>query len=87
MKLIRFNAWVFFKRKKKKLKTKKRKYPNYLFLFFLFKLETPRYIEVDYLTLTVFLLRGFSVLSQHTYYLNKFFSFRFFSLYNYKKIN
>lgn len=89
--IFRFNSWKFFKqkffKKKQNLKFKKRKNPNFLYLFYLYKLNIPRYIEVDYLTLTLFFLKKQSTNIQTTYYLNKLFSFKLFSLYNFKKIN
>jgi len=89
--IFKFNAWKFYKQKffskKNKLKWKKRKNPKYLFLFFLFKLNLPKFLEVDYLTLTIFFLKKQNIFIQSSYYLSKFFSFKLFSLYNFKKIN
>ena len=89
--LHRFNSWKFFKKKnlKKKIyfKLKKRKSPKYLNLLFLFKVNTPKFLEIDYLTLTIFLICKKLNLYFNNFYFNKFFSFKFFSLYNFKKIN
>ena len=89
--LFKLNSWKFFKqklfKKKHQLKQKKKKIPKYLYLFYLFKLNTPTNLEVDYLTMSVYLLYKGSVYNQSTYYLNKLFSFKLFSLYNFKKIN
>lgn len=89
--IYRFNLWRFFKqkyfKKKQQLRPKKRKTPKFLHLFFLFKLNVPKTIEVDFLTLTVFLLKKVDCFLQSSYYLNKPFSFKLFSLYNFKKIN
>lgn len=89
--LYRFNLWRFFKqkyfKKKQQLRPKKRKTPKYLYIFFLFKLNIPKTIEIDFLTLTLFLLKKESCFLQSSYYLNKPFSFKLFSLYNFKKIN
>ncbi len=89
--LFRLNSWKFFKQKffkqKQQLKLKKRKTPKFLFLFYLFKLDIPKFIEVDYFTLTVFFLKKLNAFVNTTYFLNKMFSFRLFSLYNFKKIN
>jgi hypothetical protein len=88
--LIKRNTWLFYKQKDYKkedgLKPKKRKIPKYIILFYLFKLNTPKFLEIDYPSLTIFLLKsvGFNLSS---YYLNKIFSFKLFPLYNYKKIN
>ena len=88
---FKLNSWKFFKKKllKKKthLKLKKKKTPKYLYLFYLFKLNTPQNIEIDYFTMSICLLYKNLTIHQPTYYLNKFFSFKLFSLYNFKKIN
>lgn len=89
--LYKFSIWKFFRqkhfKKKKYLKPKKRKFPKFLNLFSLYKLNTPRTLEVDFCTLSVFLLKKEPSFIQSSYYLNKSFSFKLFSLYNYKKIN
>jgi hypothetical protein len=89
--LFKFNSWIFFKNKflnkKNQNKLKKRKTPKYLFLFFLFKLNIPSYLEVDYMTLSIFFLKKNHEYINSSYYLNKLFSFKLFSLYNFKKIN
>jgi hypothetical protein len=89
--LFKLNSWKFFRQKffkqKQQLKSKKRKSPKYLFLFYLFKLNVPKFLEVDYFTLTVFFLRKPTTFINSTYYLNKLFTFKLFSLYNFKKIN
>ncbi len=89
--LFRLNSWKFFKQKffkqKQQLKVKKRKLPKYLYLFYLFKLDVPKFLEVDYLTLSIFFLKKLTIFKSSTYYLNKLFSFKLFSLYNFKKIN
>lgn len=89
--LYKFNNWKFFKqkffKKKQQLRIKKRKLPKYIHLFFLYKLNVPKLLEVDFLTLSVFLLKKEDLFVQSSYYLNKPFSFKLFSLYNFKKIN
>ena len=89
--LFRLNSWKFFKQKlfkqQQQLKTQKRKTPKYLYLFFLFKLNTPKYIEYDFSTLSICVLR-YNTNDTHTpYYFNKLFSYKLFPLYNFKKIN
>lgn len=89
--LFRLNSWKFFKQKlfkqQQQLKTQKRKTPKYLYLFFLFRLDTPKYFEYDYLTLSICVLK-YNIGNTYTaYYFNKFFSYKLFSLYNFKKIN
>ncbi len=83
--------WRFFKqkffKKKHNLKIKKKKIPKYLYLFYLYKLNVPKTLEVDFLTLSVFILKKENIFLQSSYYLNKPFSFKLFSLYNFKKIN
>ena len=89
--LFRFNSWKWFKqkllKKKQSLKFKKKKTPKYFYLFFLFKLNVPKFLEVDYLTLSIFFIKKLNSFEYSTYYLNKLFSFKLFSLYNFKKIN
>jgi hypothetical protein len=88
---FRLSSWKFFKQKffrqQQQLKPLKRKTPKYLYLFFLFKLNTPKYLEIDYFSLTILILKPLDVQLYTTYYINKFFSYRLFSLYNFKKIN
>ncbi len=89
--LFRLSSWKFFKQKffrqQQQLKPLKRKTPKYLYLFFLFKLNLPKHLEVDYFTLTILVLKPLSTQLHTTYYLSKFFSYKLFSLYNFKKIN
>lgn len=89
--LFRYTTWKFFKKKlfKKKqgLRSKKRKNPKYLYLFCNFKLNTPSFLEVDFLTISISLLRLQNTNIQSSYYLNKTFSYKLFPLYNFKKIN
>lgn len=91
MSLYKFSTWKFFKKKffKKKqgLKTKKRKNPKYLYAFCHFKLNTPRFLEVDFFTMTAYILKNQNTSLQPSYYLNKSFSYKMFPLYNFKKIN
>lgn len=86
--LFKYNFWKFFKQKLLQQKQqKKKKNPKYLHLFFIFKLNVPKFLEVDYSTLTIFFLKKQNAFIQTSYYLNKLFSFKLFSLYNFKKIN
>lgn len=89
--LFRLNSWKFFKQKffkqQQQLKIKKRKTPKYIFLFYLFKLDIPKFLEVDYLTLSIYFLKKLDSFKSSTYFLNKLFSFKLFPLYNFKKIN
>jgi len=89
--LYKHNSWKLFKqkilKKQQQLKIKKRKLPKYLYLFFLFKVNIPKIFEIDYLTLSLFFLKKNNIFLQNSYYLNKLFSFKLFSLYNFKKIN
>jgi hypothetical protein len=50
-------------------------------------MNTPKFLEIDYLSLSIFFLKKPKLYTYSTYYLNKLFSFRLFALYNYKKIN
>lgn len=87
--IFRFNSWKFFKTKffKKSVVKNKKKYPKFLPLFFLFKMNVYRFLEVDFVTLTIFFLKKVNDYRLFTYYLDKVFSFKLFSLYNFKKIN
>lgn len=89
--LFRFNSWRFFKKKlfrqQQQLKPLKRKTPKYLYLFFLFRLDIPKFLELDYFSLTVLILKPSNSQMYTTYYINKLFSYKLFSLYNFKKIN
>lgn len=76
------DSWKFFK--KKFLKGKfhiKRKLPRYLDFFFSYKLNIPKYLEVDYLTLTVFLLNNRKIDANNIFYYKQF-NKTFFPLYN-----
>lgn len=89
--LFRYNSWKFFKtktiKKKKKIKFKKRKNPKFVQALFLFKFNVPKFIEVDYLTLTIFFIKKLNAYTSSSYYINKLFSFKMYSLYNFKKLN
>ena len=89
--LFRYNLWKFYKQKfykhQEQIKAKKRKTPKYIFLFFLFKINTPKFLEVDYNSLSIFFLKKKNTFIFSSYYLNKLFSWKLFQLYNYKKIN
>ena len=91
MKLIRLNAFKFWKKKyfakKRKVKVKPRRYPYYYLFFFIYKLNVPRYLEVDYTILSIIILKKFDISLNTTFFLNKLFSYKLFNLYNYKKIN
>lgn len=88
---FRHHSWKFFKQKffklQDNLRPKKRKSPKYLYLFFLFKVNTPKLLEIDYFSLSIFLLKKQEAFTFSSFYLNKLFSFKLFSLYNFKKIN
>jgi ribosomal protein S4 len=91
--LFRYNLWKFYKQKNYKsqseptLKQKKKRTPKHFYIFFLFKLDSPKFLEIDFLTLSVLFIIKYDFFRFSSYYLNKFFSFKLFSLYNYKKIN
>lgn len=89
--LFRHHSWKFFKQKffkiQDNLRPKKRKSPKYLLFFFLFKVNTPKFLEVDYFSLSIILLKKQDAFVFSSFYLNKLFSFKLFSLYNFKKIN
>jgi hypothetical protein len=89
--IFKFHAWRYFKHKfilkNENIDKKKRKNPKYLLFFFFFKLNVPKFLEIDYLTLSIFFLTKESIFVQTSYYLNKLFSWKLFPLYNYKKIN
>jgi hypothetical protein len=86
------SAWLFFKKnflnkKVKSKKIKKRKNPKYLYLLYIFKLNIPQYLDVDFITLTSTILKKFNIQKHKTYFLNKNFSWKLFQLYNFKKMN
>lgn len=91
MKLIRLNAYRYYRRKyyqkRDKFRMKKRKYPYYYIFFFIYKLNVPRYLEVDYTILSIIIIKKLDISLHTTYFLNKLFSYKLFNLYNYKKIN
>ena len=86
------DSWLFFKRnflnKKSILKKfKKRKNPKYIHILYLYKFNIPQYLDIDFITLTIIILKKFNICKHKTYFLNKNFSWKMFQLYNYKKIN
>ena len=89
--LIKYNSWMFYRKKhyqnRKYFRLKKRKSPNYYLHFFLFKLDIPKFLEVDFLILTSIILKKIDISLQTTYFFKKLFSYKLFSLYNFKKIN
>jgi hypothetical protein len=73
------SSWLFFKKnflnkKKTKKKLKKRKNPKFLYLLYLYKLNIPQYIDVDFVTLTSIILKKFNIKKHKTHFLNKNFS-------------
>jgi len=81
------DSWKFFKKKFLKRRFHiKRKLPRYLDFFFLYKLNIPRFLEVDYLTMTIFLLKSSDCWLSDVFYYKQFNKI-FFPLYNWKKIN
>ena len=90
-KQVRYNTWRFYKqkyfKKLQQLKPKKRKTPKFIYLFYVFKLNIPRFLEIDYFSLSIYILNKEKDYTTCTYYLNKLFTYKLFSLYNYKKIN
>ena len=89
--LFKRNSWLFFKKnflnKGATKKFKKRKKPKFLYLLYLYKFNVPQYIDVDFITLSIFLIKKLNLSKHKTYFLNKNFSWKLFQLYNYKKIN
>lgn len=89
--LIRYNTYKYYRKKhyqsKKYFRIKKRRTPNYNLLFIVFKLNTPKFLEVDFLTLTIVILKKLNLVDQSTYYLKKLLPVKLYTLYNYKKIN
>ena len=95
------NIYKFFKKKKSKIKYKrwksfklqtkpsssKRWLPNFLNKFLFYKLDIPKYLEVDFFTLTVIYLYN----EKNKMYKNKIFlkfiSFYMVKMYNWKKLN
>lgn len=81
------DSWKFFKKKFIKRRFHiKRKLPRYLDFFFSYKLNIPKYLEVDYLTMTVFLLNNRKKDMNNIFYYKQF-NKTFFALYNWKKVN
>ena len=73
------SSWLFFKKnflkKKNNLKKfKKRKKPKFLYLLYLYKFNIPQYLDVDFSTLSVIILKKFNLSKHSTYFLNKNFS-------------
>lgn len=89
--LFKLVSWKFFKKnklkKRLKIRQNKKKKPKYLDLLFLFKFNTPNFLEVDYFTMSVFIIFLNKPFFRSSYFLNKFFTFKLLSLYNFKKIN
>ena len=95
------NIYKFFKKKKSKIKYKrwksfkmqikssvsKRWLPNFLNKFLFYKLDIPKYLEVDFFTLTIIYLYN----EKNKMYKNKIFlkfiSFYMVKMYNWKKLN
>ena len=80
--------WKFFKNKRlSQGKLKKRKSPKFLILFCIFKINLPKYMEVDYISMSIIILFKTHLFYNNSYYLNKIFSYRLLTQYNFKKIN
>ena len=88
--LHRYNSWLYYAKNAKvpaNVKKKKRKTPEYIHLFLLFKLNNPKILEIDYLTLTIFVISKEHSSSLKNYFFDKLFSFSLYKLYNFKRIN
>ena len=91
IKEMKKKSWLFFKSKinskKLEIKIKKRKTPKYIDMLFLFKFGINNFIEVDFFTLSIYIIKTTNNYKNTFFYINKFFSPHLFSLYNFKKIN
>jgi len=81
------DSWKFFKKKFVRGNLHiRRKLPRYLDFFFVYKLNTPKFLEIDYLTMTLFVLKKNEFRLNDIFYYKQFNKI-FFPLYNWKKIN
>ena len=94
-----FNVYKFFKKKISKIKYKQWKnfqnkksnniqtYPKYLHNFFFYKMDIPKFIDVDFFSLSIIFLYKESNLLYNNKSFFKFISFYFLKSYNWKKLN
>jgi len=81
------DSWKFFKKKYIRGNLHiKRRLPRYLDFFFIYKLNIPKFLEIDYLTMTLFILKKNEFKLNDIFYYKQF-NRIFFPLYNWKKIN
>ena len=95
------NVYKFFNKKKLKIKYKqwkiykttnkttssKRWLPNFLDKFLFYRLDIPKFIEVDFFTLSIiYLYNDKNIVHKNKFFL-KFMSFYMMKMYNWKKLN
>lgn len=83
---IKYKQWKTFKTNKLNI-TAKRWLPNFLDKFLFYRLDIPKYLEVDFFTLTIiYIYNDKNILYKNKIFL-KFISFYLIKMYNWKKLN
>lgn len=84
---IKYRQWKNFKLKKISSTTSKKWLPIFLNKFLFFKLDIPKYLEVDFFTLSIIYLYSEKNIIYKNKIFYKFISFYMLKLYNWKKLN
>ena len=91
--------YKFFKKKVRKMKYKNwknyqqkkpqylYKHPDYLYNFFFFKIDIPKFLQVDFFTLSVIYLFNQDIMTLKNRIFYKIISFYLLKMYNWKKLN
>ena len=83
---IKYKQWKNYKSSNKPTNTK-RWLPNFLDKFLFYRLDIPKFIEVDFFTLTIiYLYSDKNIVHKNKFFL-KFMSFYMMKMYNWKKLN
>ena len=83
---IKYKQWKSFKNNKPNINSK-RWLPNFLDKFLFYKLDIPKYLEIDFFTLTIIYLYIEKNVTLKNKIFIKFISFYLIKMYNWKKLN
>lgn len=84
---IKYKQWKSYKASNKAITSSKRWLPNFLNKFIFYNSDIPKFIEVDFFTLTIiYLYNDKNIVYKNKFFL-KFISFYMMKMYNWKKLN
>jgi hypothetical protein len=84
---IKYKQWRGFKSSNKNFLNTKRWLPNFLDKFLFYRLDIPKFLEVDFFSLSIiYLYKDKNIMYKNKFFL-KFISFYMMKMYNWKKLN